>query len=334
MESVRVVPTRLAAHQLLKLATIVFLAVGVLFALPAGVSFAETTEQAASSDVDEAKPDGAGIKQGLVKESGDYRYYAKGKLLKNRWKNVGDSRYYFNAKGNAVAGRSRRIGKKYYIFSDKGILLTGKGKRIVKLKSGVYYVNKKGRPAAKGWVLRSSRLYCVRVSGRCVTGKKVDGLVLASNGVAEAGAATNLKIAVMTHLKGLTKPSWSKTRKLRACYKYCLRVIRQHFTMAVKSSNHIGKRDSLQAGALVLLSKNKGYCFNFSAAFSAFAYELGYDPKVYEAAKHSYVQLGSKAYDSGCEYYSAFFGGEPRLKGIRRCLQFKDYATTKSLKVE
>lgn len=108
-------------------------------------------------------------KGGLVKVKGKYRYYQKGKPIKNAWKTVKKKKYYFLSNGDAAVG-SAKINGKYYIFDDKGRLFTPSSTKIIKAGKTKYQVDKKGR-AVKGWS-RDKKHYFYQ-NGRMVTGIEV-----------------------------------------------------------------------------------------------------------------------------------------------------------------
>ena len=108
----------------------------------------------------------AAASNGLVKVSGSYVYYQKGKKLKGTWKTVKGSRYYFQKNAKAATGPATVKGKRY-VFSAKGKLLTGKKTRTVKVSGDMYRVTKTGRAKA-GWTSNKQGLYLE--NGRRATG--------------------------------------------------------------------------------------------------------------------------------------------------------------------
>lgn len=242
---------------------------------------------------------------GLTAAKGTYQYFSKGKPVTSTWKTIEGKRYYFDEKGYAVTGGAKKIKGKYYIFGNKGVLLKPSKSKVYKLKRGVYYVNKKGQPAGKGWCLVGKKLYRVGSSGRCVTGKTIDGIRLTASGVAQNNTASQLKMAVMKKLSKLTHDGMSKRQKLRKCFQYCL----TRGWQASAEPKDIGKKGWMQRCALRMITREKGECFSFACAFAAFAYELGYKPVVRGAPKaHAYVLIDGKAYDN----MGPRFGGSPR----------------------
>lgn len=75
------------------------------------------------------------------REDGVGRWYqnADGSYIKNRWKTINSSRYYFDESGYVTVGFAEIDGDEYY-FSDKGVLKTND----FVLEGEVYIVNSKG----------------------------------------------------------------------------------------------------------------------------------------------------------------------------------------------
>lgn len=261
-----------------------------------------------------------GADSGLVCQDGVYRYLKNGTPVTSAWKTVKGDCYYFDGEGCAVTG-SRNIEGTYYIFNDKGKLLRPSKSKICQLKSGVYYVNAKGCPAGSGWCIVDGKLYKVAKSGKCVTGKTVDGITLTKTGAAKNNTASQLKMVVMKKLDQLTKPGMTKKQKLRACFNYCLTR-----TFAISTlPKDIGKEGWVQRCALATLKSGKTQCYGFSCSFAAFAYELGYKPTVREARRvHAWVMIGGKAYDN----MGPRFGGSSQRFGNEKNWKFVSWGGT------
>lgn len=72
-------------------------------------------------DTEEPQP----VLQGLIRdENGHLFYYKDGVKLKNTWKTVNGSKYYFGKSGKAYVGK-RKVGKATYYFADNGKRKTG-----------------------------------------------------------------------------------------------------------------------------------------------------------------------------------------------------------------
>lgn len=95
-------------------------------------------------DTEEPQP----VLQGLIRdENGHLFYYKDGVKLKNTWKTVNGSKYYFGKSGKAYVGK-RKVGKATYYFADNG-----------KRKTGWHTINGK-------------KYYFSPKNGKMVTGKK------------------------------------------------------------------------------------------------------------------------------------------------------------------
>lgn len=261
---------------------------------------------------------------GLVHENGQYHYIVKDKPVTSTWKTIDGSRYYFDKNGNAVVGGAKKIDGTYYVFSNKGKLLKPSKSKIYTLKQGVFYVNKKGQPAATSWCIVGGKLYQASKSGKCTTGKKVDGIVLQSDGSAKMDVAAKLKMAVMKKLDKLTTPSMTKKQKLRKCFNYCL----SRKWQASAEPKDIGTPGWMQRCAYHLLTTERGECFNCACSFAAFAFELGYKPVIRCVPKsHAYVIIDGKSYDN----MGPRFGGALRDLGrTAKDYKFNTWAASKA----
>lgn len=235
------------------------------------------------------------VEEGLNTVDGQYQYYEQGKQVKSAWKDVNGARYYFNSKGNAVTGTSKKINGKYYIFGNDGKLLKPSKSKVYELNGGVFYVNKKGQPAGEGWCIVKDELYKVAASGKCVAGKKVDGITFLKNGRAKDDKSTELKVRVMTLVDQLTTPGMTKKQKLRKCFNYVLNSSKYANS---QEPTDIGKKGWAQRAALKVLQRKKYDCFGFACVISAFAYELGYKPTIRgKALKHAFCLINGRGYD-------------------------------------
>ncbi len=78
-------------------------------------------QDADEPDTEEPQP----VLQGLIRdENGHLFYYKDGVKLKNTWKTVNGSKYYFGKSGKAYVGK-RKVGKATYYFADNGKRKTG-----------------------------------------------------------------------------------------------------------------------------------------------------------------------------------------------------------------
>ncbi len=81
----------------------------------------------------------AAAKEGLKTEKGKIYFYVKGKKIKNKWKTVGEDKYYFDKTGAAITGKKSGsiVIPKVYKISGKSYGFDNKG-RMVK---GLYVIN-------------------------------------------------------------------------------------------------------------------------------------------------------------------------------------------------
>lgn len=256
-------------------------------------------------------------KAGLVKEGSRYYYYDKnGKKLKNSWKTVKGSRYYFTAKGYAATGGAK-IGNYVYVFNTNGKLLRPSKATLKTIGKYTYYVNKNGR-AATGWFTIGSRLYRADAKGRITKNKTIEGVVLSKNGYAKTNTASNLKKKTMSIVAQITKPTMSKSEKLRACWNYVTSRSRFRYYIIAPNFNQVGWQRNL---AYQLLNNGIGDCYGFACAFAALAREVGYNPYVVLGrvsgtrdgaadglTRHGWVQIDGKTYDPEAQWMGWFPG--------------------------
>lgn len=85
----------------------------------------EDTEQPGTEKPQPDTEDPEPVLQGLIRDDdGNLFYYVDGVELKNSWKTVKGSKYYFGKNGKAYTGK-KEIGKATYYFSDNGKRKTG-----------------------------------------------------------------------------------------------------------------------------------------------------------------------------------------------------------------
>lgn len=232
------------------------------------------------------------MKNGLKKEGKFYRFYVNGKLVKNKWKTIEGKKYFFKPDGNGAV-YSNKIKGKYYVFNTKAQLLTPKKNSIIKVGTKKYYVNKKGNPIP-GWHVINKKLYYVDKYGRCAANTKKGDITFTKDGCAKADVHAKLKMKCMEVLNRITKPSMSKSTKLRTCW-YYLNGIKFHPWEFPDTT----KKDWPQTCALELLNSMSGNCYGFANAFAVLAKELGYTPYVIEIPKcHCWVRIDGKYWDN------------------------------------
>ena len=85
----------------------------------------EDTEQPGTEKPQPDTEDPEPVLQGLIRDDdGNLFYYVDGVELKNSWKTVKGSKYYFGKNGKAYTGK-KKIGKATYFFADNGKRKTG-----------------------------------------------------------------------------------------------------------------------------------------------------------------------------------------------------------------
>lgn len=85
----------------------------------------EDTEQPGTEKPQPDTEDPEPVLQGLIRDDdGSLFYYVNGVELKNSWKTVKGSKYYFGKNGKAYTGK-KKIGKATYFFADNGKRKTG-----------------------------------------------------------------------------------------------------------------------------------------------------------------------------------------------------------------
>lgn len=108
-----------------------------------------------------AVPASAAANNGLQRVDGKIYYYAKGKKVKNTWKNVKSYRYYFGKDGAAYKG-SKKVGNDRYYFDKNCRMVRDK---IVKIGKNRYYFQENGKAAQKvAWI--KGKIWTLSKNGR------------------------------------------------------------------------------------------------------------------------------------------------------------------------
>ena len=227
-----------------------------------------------------AAPALADPQNGLVKSGDDLYFYKNGVVVQDKLVKVGGACYYFDETGSAVKGTSVEVNGKYLIFGNNGKLLAPKKNSFKKLAHGIFYVNKKGHPAKTGFFIKSGKLYYVSKAGKCKASGRRDGIIFTKNGYAKQDWATNLKIFVMQHIDSLTKPDWSRSKKLARCWQWCLRYGHYSVPSALDGKN-LEMASWPQRQAWNSMSTGGVECFGGVCMLAMYAHELGYTPMVH-----------------------------------------------------
>ncbi len=223
--------------------------------------------------------------------SGKYngKKYKDGKLFTD-WKKSGKKTYYYKD-GVRVKGINK-IGKKVYYFDKKGVKYTGSGwKNIGKKK---YYFSK--GVAKTGWTMIGKNLYHFSSKGALSVNTKVDGVKVNKKGKATGPAKKYVPVYAKALVKKITKPSQSKSKKLRICFNYVMKNYKSNGNPRIP---HYTKKDWIYVYANDMFGTRRGgNCFSYAAAFAFLAKECGYD-KVYacNSGGHGWTEVNGKVYD-------------------------------------
>lgn len=256
-------------------------------------------------------------KVGLVKVGSKYCYFdKKGNKRKNCWKSVNGSKYYFNANGYAATGGTK-IGNYVYVFRPDGSLVRPSKKSLQNVGKYTYYVDKKGR-ATIGWFTIGSKLYRADAKGRLTKSKTIEGIVLTKKGYAKTNTASRLKKVTMSIVSQITRPTMSKSEKLRACWNYVTNRGRFRYVTINPNFNKKGWQREL---AYTLLNSGIGDCYGFACGFAALAREVGYNPVVVLGrvsgtrdgaadglTRHGWVEINGLTYDPEAQWMGWFPG--------------------------
>lgn len=223
--------------------------------------------------------------------TGDYngKKYAEGKLFTD-WETDGKKTYYCKD-GVRVKGINK-IDKKVYYFDKNGVKYTGSGwKTIGKNK---YYFSK--GVAKTGWTIISKNCYHFSSNGALSVSTKIDGVKVNKNGKATGPANKYVPLYAKLLVKQITKPSQTKSEKLRICFDY---VIKNYKSNGNPRIPHYTKKDWVYVYANDMFGDRRGgNCFSYAAAFAFLAKECGYD-KVYacNSGGHGWTEVNGKVYD-------------------------------------
>ena len=218
----------------------------------------------------------AATKEGLVQKSGKYYYYVNGKKVKNRWVDIGSKRYYFQKNGAAAVGLLQ-YGEDYYAFNEKGVMLHSKKVKIYKVGKYYYSPQADGKLRHDQFIYKGGKLYFVRGNGRVVTNMTVKGVTFNSKGVAQPSISTTSKIGCIETVNALTKSSWSKERKLKACWDY---LTGPDFSYVLRYDANRDDKTWMKRKAIEMLNSHGGDCVSYACAFAGLASACGYHPDV------------------------------------------------------
>lgn len=246
----------------------------------------------ATGDAQDAQP----VKNGFVSENGKKHYYKNGVLITSRKVKANGKTYYLNAKGNIVKGNAVKIKGKYWIISNKGKLLKPSKNTIYKLKSGLFYVNKKGNPAKKGWFIKSGKLHYASKAGKLKASGKKQGITFTSKGHAKSNRASKLKMICKRLIAKNTKSSWSKKKKFETMVEWT----RHHGEFSMKAAvRDFSNPAWVQRQAYKCFTGKYIMCYGAACEMAMFAFELGYEKPLLIVIPntHGCVYVDGKRYD-------------------------------------
>lgn len=149
-------------------------------------------------------------------------------------------------------------GSKIYFFDYAGDGMPYTGNHFIaityKNSTGVYY--------SKGGVLQKNM----------IAGNKEDGYFYVDS-TGRRVSSKEIKQAV-EFVRAHTKSGWSKSKKLKACYKYLWK------NYSYKRSYDKPKASKMSGYARNMFNKKQGNCYRYAASFACIAKVLGYESRV------------------------------------------------------
>lgn len=147
-------------------------------------------------------------------------------------------------------------------------------------------------PHEPGFYFVGVRLHAADENGSKVVDALYGGLPFNSKGEVTSGS-DELDELIWAVMEEKLDPSvQSCNSMLRTLYNYCVR----EFRYRGRNLYEIGETGWEQEEALAMLSKKKGNCYSFAAAFYYFARALGYNPTIYSGAVYG---MSDNEYTSG-----------------------------------
>lgn len=198
----------------------------------------------------------------------------KFKIVRMGWYKYNGNKYYFNSKGQKCT-EFTKIGDYKYYFNSKGIMQTG----WLKLNNKYYYLD--------------------RHSGKRITGKTVDSIVIAKDGTVQKTDYNVRKIDTMitAHdiVKQVTNPSDSIETKRLKCFKWVFQFPYHRFRQLEPIYHQDGWEITF---ANDIFKYRSGCCVSESAAVAFLFHECGYDTVyVCHDTSHAWVELNGRLYD-------------------------------------
>lgn len=249
------------------------------------------------------------LKNGLVKEGNNYRYYIKGKMVTSKWEKVGKNYYWFKSNGKAAINGYYKVKGVYYVFDEKARRLSPGKNAVVKVNGVRYFVNAKGR-AVQGWNEYNNKMYYSYANGKCAVNTTVEGIKFNKNGAAADLTQARCKLAAKKFIAAHTNSGMSNYTKFRTCFNYIMWYTR--FTPRKSPTAAEFKTTTwVYKFALDMFQTNlTGNCYGVSSCVAAIAKELGYQPYVVAITDdHSFVMINGLYYDN---MYGTLFGASTR----------------------
>lgn len=201
-----------------------------------------------------------------------YKYYFDPSTCRmaTGFKTIGKSKYYFYSNGKRSSGWKTISGSKYYLTSDGRLTIGWKT-----YKGARYYFASNGK-MTKGFKKIGKYVYYFSSAGKLqkntIVGSKSQGYYYVdSYGVRVT--TKEVKQAV-SFVRKYTKTSWSKSKKLQACYK----ALWKKYPYKRYYDKPSAKKMASYANSM--FTQRKGNCYRYASSFAYIAKVLGYDSRV------------------------------------------------------
>ncbi len=248
-------------------------------------------------------------KKGLVKVRKVYRYYVKNKPVKNTWKKINGKYYWFKSNTNAACGGAYKANGIYYVFNEKCQKVEPGKTAVVTVNKVKYLVNAKGR-AITGWHELSGKMYYADKTGRCATGKTVDGIKFTKGGYASNITQVRCKLAARNFIAQHSNANMSNYEKFHSCFRYIMAYTNFVGYMDPTPQEFRSKNWIYKYSLQMFQNGLTGNCYGIASSVAAIAKELGYQPYVITIPEgHSFVMINGLYYDN---MYGTLFGASTR----------------------
>ena len=187
-------------------------------------------------------------------------------------------------------------GRKYYKYSNEKLAKN----QFVNVKNKTYYFDKQG-VMVTGWKKKSNKYYYFdRNTGVQKKDCKIDGISLKENGEASVNKQNKKKIELMItarkQMQKITKPTDSKSQKLKKVFNWVLKHPYRRYRILHKAKSSKGWEVTF---ANDVFKKGNGCCVSEACAFAFLAKECGYK-KVYicDDTGHAWTEINGRVYDT------------------------------------